>query len=91
MIWGELGQKQEKKYQQLLARGKKTQLNNPEEKNSTAGWPGTKKLNSRLVGKKINANSRPEAPPQIINGPSLITSQFVLKGPSRQMTVHKYW
>ena len=61
MIWGGPRAKAvKKKLNGYSARKKKTQLNN-----STAGWPGKKKL---------NANSLPEGPPQIINGPSLIFS-----------------
>ena len=80
MIWGGTRAKAGKKTQRLFAREKKqpgrkkTQLNNLEEKqfisrlakkkNSSAGWPGKKKLISRLArNKKLNTNSLPEPPP----------------------------
>ena len=43
-----------------------------DKKKSTATRPEKKELNSTTrQKKKLNANSLPEAPPQIINGPSL--------------------
>ncbi len=64
MIWGGARAKAGKRTQRLLTQEKNSiQQQVGQEKNSTVGWPG----------KKLNANSLPEAPPQIINGPSLTT------------------
>ncbi len=65
MIWGGgSGKSGKKKTQRLLAW---------EKKNSTQQPGRKKKLNCRLARKKkLNKNSLPEAPPQIINGPSLM-------------------
>ncbi len=63
--------------------GKKTQRLLVQEKNSTQQpvqrlVAEEKKFNGQLPRKKkkLNANSLPEAPPQIINGPSLITDTY---------------
>ena len=45
-----------KKTQPLFAREKKTQLNNLEEKNSSAGWPGKK--NNQPVGQEKKNSTR---------------------------------
>ncbi len=69
MIWSGLGQKWEKN--SIATRpGKITQLNNPEKKKSSAGWPG-KKVISRLARKKNSTRILCPRPPQIINGSSL--------------------
>ena len=61
MIQGKLGQNREKK-STTFQRGKKSSpVGCPENKKSSAGWPG----------KKLIASSLPEGPPQIIKGPSL--------------------
>ncbi len=52
MIWGGARAKVGKKTQRLLARGKKTQLNNLEETQLLVGQE-----------KKLNTNSLPEGPP----------------------------
>ncbi len=62
MIWGGgLGQKGEKQTQRLHARGKKTQLNNPE-KNPTQ--QPLRRKNSTQQPQQLNTNCLPEAPPR---------------------------
>ena len=71
MIWGGSGKSGEKN-STATRPGKKTQLNNPEENKNSTQQPGRKK-NSRLAGtKKSQCEFSARAPPQIINGPSLM-------------------